>query len=60
VETGGVSRTEVEHQKMSGKRHWYPFNAEQSLNIASEIGPLVAMFVVNFAYGVEAGVWSWC
>jgi intracellular septation protein len=58
VETGGVSRTEVEHQKMSGKRHWYPFNAEQSLNIASEIGPLVAMFVVNFAYGVEAGVWS--
>ncbi len=43
---------------MSGKRHWYPFNSEQSLNIASEIGPLVTMFVVNFAYGVEAGVWS--
>ena len=43
---------------MSGKRHWYPFNSEQTLNIASEIGPLVTMFVVNFAYGVEAGVWS--
>lgn len=43
---------------MSTTRRWYPFNAEQTLNIASEIGPLVTMFVVNFAFGVEAGVWS--
>ena len=43
---------------MSGRRSWYPFNAEQTLNIASEVGPLVTMFVVNFVAGVEAGVWS--
>lgn len=43
---------------MSATRRLYPFNAEQTLNIASEIGPLVTMFVVNFAFGVEAGVWS--
>jgi intracellular septation protein len=42
----------------SAKRSWYPFNAEQTLNIASEIGPIVTMFIVNFAFGVEAGVWS--
>lgn len=43
---------------MARKRRWYPFNGEQTLNISSELGPLVTMFVVNFAYGVEAGVWS--
>jgi intracellular septation protein len=43
---------------MSAKRHWFPFNAEQTLNISSEIGPIFAMFVVNFAFGVKAGVWS--
>jgi intracellular septation protein len=36
----------------------YPFTGEQTLNIFSEIGPIVTMFVVNFAYGVEAGVIS--
>ncbi len=35
-----------------------PFNGEQTLNIASEMGPIVTMFVVNFVWGVEAGVWS--
>ena len=39
-------------------KRWYPFNGEQTLNIASEIGPICTMFVVNFAFGVEAGVWS--
>lgn len=43
---------------MVAKRHWFPFNAEQTLNIASEIGPIFTMFVVNFIFGVEAGVWS--
>lgn len=37
---------------------WYPFNAEQTLNIVSEMGPLFTMFVVNFVYGVETGVWA--
>ncbi len=39
------------------KRH-YPFNGEQTLNLLSETGPIVTMFVVNFAFGVKAGVWS--
>ena len=42
----------------SSRRRFFPFNAEQSLNIASEIGPIFIMFVVNFVWGVEAGVWS--
>jgi intracellular septation protein len=41
----------------SGKR-WFPFNAEQTVNILSEFGPLVTMFVVNAAYGINAGTWA--
>jgi intracellular septation protein len=40
-------------------RSWlrqYPFNAEQTINVVGEIGPIFAMFIVNFAAGVEAGV----
>jgi intracellular septation protein len=36
----------------------FPFTAEQTLNVLSELGPVFAMFVVNFVWGVEAGVWS--
>lgn len=36
-------------------RH-FPFNAEQTINVVGEIGPIFAMFVVNFAMGLEAGV----
>ena len=43
---------------MTALRRLYPFNAEQTLNILSELGPVFTMFVVNFAFGVEAGVWS--
>lgn len=43
---------------MRETKSWFPFTAHQTLNIASEIGPLVTMFVVNFVAGVEAGVWS--
>ncbi len=42
----------------NARRSFFPFNAEQTLNIASEIGPIFVMFIVNFIYGVEAGVWS--
>jgi len=42
----------------STRGKWYPFNGEQTLNILSEMGPICTMFVVNFVYGVEAGVWS--
>ena len=30
----------------------YPFNAEQTVNIASEFGPLVLMFIVNATHGI--------
>ena len=43
---------------MSADRRIYPFNAEQTLNILSELGPVFTMFIVNFAFGVAAGVWS--
>ena len=35
---------------MSDKKRFFPFNAEQIINILSEFGPLVAMFVVNAIY----------
>lgn len=43
---------------MSAKKHWFPFTAEQSVNILSEFGPLVTMFVVNAAAGIKAGTWA--
>jgi intracellular septation protein A len=43
---------------MTAKKHWFPFTAEQSVNILSEFGPLVTMFVVNAAAGITAGTWA--
>lgn len=45
-------------QRMSWFRRHYPFNAEQTVNILSEFGPLVTMFVVNAAAGIDAGTWA--
>ncbi len=42
---------------MSWKRI-YPFNAEQTVNIASEFGPLATMFIVNAIAGINAGTWA--
>ena len=39
-------------------RRIYPFNAEQTVNLLSEFGPLVTLFVVNAMYGVTAGIWA--
>ncbi len=36
----------------------FPFNAEQSVNILSEFGPLVTMFIVNAAFGITAGTYA--
>jgi intracellular septation protein len=37
-------------------RRWkFPFNAEQTVSVVGEIGPLVAMFLVNGIYGIYAG-----
>lgn len=41
-----------------GILHRYPFNTEQTVNILGEIGPLVAMFIVNGVYGIAAGTWA--
>lgn len=43
---------------MSLRKRLYPFNAEQTVNILSEFGPLVTMFVVNAIYGIDAGTWA--
>lgn len=43
---------------MSPRKRLYPFNAEQTVNILSEFGPLVTMFVVNALYGINAGTWA--
>lgn len=40
------------------RKSWYPFNAEQTINILGEFGPLVAMFLVNALYGINAGTWA--
>lgn len=39
-------------------RQLYPFTAEQTVNILSEFGPLVIMFIVNALYGIETGTWA--
>ena len=43
---------------MSRMKKLFPFNAEQTVNIASEFGPLVTMFVVNAIAGINAGTWA--
>lgn len=43
---------------MTKKPRYFPFNAEQMVNILSEFGPLVTMFVVNAVYGINAGTWA--
>jgi intracellular septation protein len=35
---------------MHSKKRFFPFNTEQTVNILSEFGPLVAMFVTNAIY----------
>jgi intracellular septation protein len=43
---------------MSALKRLMPFNAEQTVNILSEFGPLVLMFLVNAMYGIAAGTWA--
>jgi intracellular septation protein len=45
-------------EALSWQRRHFPFNARQTVNIAGEIGPLFAMFLVNGVYGIEAGTWA--
>lgn len=43
---------------VSWRRRHFPFNAVQTINILGEVGPLVAMFLVNGIYGIAAGTWA--
>ncbi|MFZ1102172.1 MAG: septation protein IspZ [Hyphomicrobiaceae bacterium] len=45
-------------EAMPGRRWQFPFNAEQTVSVLGEIGPLVAMFVVNGTHGIKAGCWA--
>jgi intracellular septation protein len=40
---------------MHRPRWRFPFNAEQTVSVVGEIGPLVAMFLVNGIYDIYAG-----
>lgn len=44
--------------QMTRRRRFYPFTKEQTVNIFSEFGPLVAMFVVNAIAGITVGTWA--
>jgi intracellular septation protein len=44
--------------QISPRKRLYPFNAEQTVNLLSEFGPLVTMFVVNAMYGIDIGTWA--
>jgi len=43
---------------MPARKRFYPFNAEQTVNLLSEFGPLVTMFIVNAFYGINTGTWA--
>lgn len=43
---------------MNWLRRIYPFNAEQSVNLLSEFGPLITLFIVNAVWGVNAAIWA--
>jgi intracellular septation protein len=45
-------------ETIPGRRRRVQFTAEQFVNIFGEIGPLVAMFLVNGIYGIAAGTWA--
>ena len=40
------------------RRRQFPFTIEQTVNIFGEIGPLMAMFLVNGIFGIAAGTWA--
>jgi intracellular septation protein len=48
-------RFEVDMADTAPKKRWFPFTAEQTVNILSEFGPLVTMFIVNAIGGIKAG-----
>jgi intracellular septation protein len=44
--------------RVRARKRFFPFTAEQTINLLSEFGPLVTMFVVNAFYGINVGTWA--
>lgn len=55
---GGAQPSQGSESRMAWIKRLFPFTAEQSVNILSEFGPLVTMFVVNALYGIDVGTWA--
>ena len=45
-------------EAINWRRRRFPLNAEQTVNIVGEIGPLFAMFIVNGLHGISGGTWA--
>lgn len=45
-------------EAVNWRRRRFPFNAEQTVNIVAEVGPLFAMFIVNGLHGISGGTWA--
>jgi intracellular septation protein len=53
-----ISAPQTEASTAKRKRRFFPFNAEQTINILSEFGPLATMFIVNAVYDINTGTWA--
>jgi intracellular septation protein len=53
-----ITASQSEASRGKRKRRFFPFNAEQTINILSEFGPLATMFIVNALYDINTGTWA--
>ena len=53
-----ISAPQSDTTAITRKRRWFPFNAEQTINILSEFGPLATMFIVNAIFDINTGTWA--
>jgi intracellular septation protein len=53
-----ISAPQSDASRAKRKRRFFPFNAEQTINILSEFGPLATMFIVNALYDINTGTWA--
>jgi intracellular septation protein len=53
-----ITASQSDASRGKRKRRFFPFNAEQTINILSEFGPLATMFIVNALYDINTGTWA--
>lgn len=53
-----ISAPQSDSSTIKRKRRFFPFNAEQTINILSEFGPLATMFIVNAIFDINTGTWA--